>query len=206
MACLCLGGVCIPYTALVPMLLFGLRWVACQFAKVGLLPEFIAKRLGVNPSGVTVEADSACNEGCCGESTRRVGKRAKRSSSLATTASNVTASDDDDNQNLEHVDTLERWQEIFTASKNSTLFVKFTAAWCKPCKAIQPAYVALAARHPGKFITLDVDGDDCDVLSSKMKVAMMPTFVCFEGGVERGRMSGGNSGERLGEWVAEMCG
>jgi len=55
MTCLCLGGVCIPYTALFPMLIIGLQWIASKFAKVGLLPEFIAKRLGlVNGGGKEV--------------------------------------------------------------------------------------------------------------------------------------------------------
>lgn len=80
------------------------------------------------------------------------------------------------------------------------------ADWCQPCKKIQPCYSELASTYSKcKFITLDVDGDECDTLSSKMKVAMMPTFVCFKNGVEVGRMNGGNSEERLKEWVGEMC-
>ena len=52
--------------------------------------------------------------------------------------------------------------------------------------------------------TVDVDGDDCDVLSSKLRVAMMPTFICFRNGVEIGRMSGGNHPENLKSWVEKM--
>lgn len=84
--------------------------------------------------------------------------------------------------------------------------MKFTAEWCKPCKQIQPFYSTLAETYNNcTFVTLDVDGDECDMLSSKMKVAMMPTFVCFRGGEEVGRMTGGNSEEKLKEWVREMC-
>lgn len=46
MSCLCIGGVCIPYTAVLPLLLIGLQWVATQLAKVGLLPDWVAKKLG----------------------------------------------------------------------------------------------------------------------------------------------------------------
>lgn len=191
------------------MLLIGLQWIASQFAKVGMLPDFIAKRLGLHSSGkkqqqVKDASASSCDVGCCGNE-----KNASRSDSLATTATVATTSDDGEGNDelVEHVDNLERWQEIFTACKNSTLFVKFTADWCKPCKAIQPAFVSVASRYCEKstFVTLDIDGDDCDVLSSKLKVAMMPTFVCFKGGVEAGRMSGGNSGDKLGDWVTKMC-
>mmetsp|Transcript_16351 Transcript_16351/g.39131 ORF Transcript_16351/g.39131 Transcript_16351/m.39131 type:complete len:200 (+) Transcript_16351:71-670(+) len=198
MSCLCIGGVCIPYSALLPMLLIGLRWIAAQFARVGLLPDFVAKRLGV-AAQKTVVSEKKCDTGCCG-SAAKVARRGKGARRGANAANEIVE--------VEHIDNLERWQELFAACKNSTLFVKFTAEWCKPCKAIQPAYVSAASKYGNEkctFVTLDIDGDDCDVLSSKLKIAMMPTFVCFEVGNEAGRMSGGNSGENLNDWVAEMC-
>jgi len=154
--------------------------------------------------------DDSCDaNGCCGSNS-------KRSESVITTATSNTTSDEDDTDNevkVGHVETLQRWEEIYTASKSSSnnnkssiLFVKFTADWCKPCKAIQPAYVSAASSHKNcTFITLDIDGDDCDMLTGKLKVAMMPTFVCFKDGIEVGRMSGGNSGDKLNCWVADMC-
>ena len=208
MSCLCIGGVCIPYSALLPCLLIGLQWIASQFAKVGLLPDFAAKLLRMQNKKKPLE-DSCDTKGCCGSSS-------KRSESVITTATSNTTSDEDDNTDnevkVEHVETLQRWEEIYTTHKSSNnntssmIFVKFTADWCKPCKAIQPAYISAASAHKNcTFITLDIDGDDCDVLTGKLKVAMMPTFVCFKNGIEVGRMSGGNSGEKLNCWVADMC-
>lgn len=194
---------CIPYSALLPVLLIGLQWIAAQLAKVGLLPEFIAKRLGLNSAGNKQQVvGNSCDVGCCSV------KSTSRSNSVATTTTSTTSDDGEGNEEgVEHIDNLERWKEVFTACKNSILIVKFTAEWCKPCKSIQPAYVSLASKYcdKGKFTTLDIDGDECDVLSSKLKVAMMPTFVCFKGGAEVGRMSGGNSGEKMSNWVTEMC-
>ena len=211
MSCLCIGGVCIPYSALLPCLLIGLQWIASQFAKVGLLPDFVAKLLRMQ----NVKKEDSCESknGCCGSSK----SNSKRSESVITTATSSTTSDEDDNTDnevkVEHVETLQRWEEIYTTHKSSSnnntssmLFVKFTAEWCKPCKAIQPAYVSAALAHKNcTFITLDIDGDDCDILTGKLKVAMMPTFICFKDGIEVGRMSGGNSGEKLNCWVADMC-
>ena len=209
MSCLCIGGVCIPYSALLPMLLIGLQWIASQFAKVGLLPDFIAKLLRMDNKKKVVNVVSCDEKGCCGSSHKSAG----RGDSVVTSATSTCTTDDEDDDNhedvtVEHVDNLDRWEEIFTTSKTSTLFVKFTADWCKPCKAIQPAYVSAASKYNKKqytFITLDIDGDDCDVITGKLKVAMMPTFVCFRNGTEVGRMSGGNSGDKLNEWVTEMC-
>lgn len=210
MSCLCIGGVCIPYAALFPALIIALQWIASQFARVGLLPDFIAKRLGLASGGKKAksdgEDDADCKKGCCGSSnsSNATAKNAGRSDSVATTAASVASSEGDGE--VEHVDGLRRWEELFAAHEGSTLFVKFTADWCKPCKAIQPAYVSLASKYARcTFVTLDIDGDDCDVVSAKMKVAMMPTFVCLQNGVEKGRMSGGNSGDKLGDWIGEMC-
>eukprot|EP00956_Cyclotella_meneghiniana_P015872 scaffold24642_cov68-Cyclotella_meneghiniana.AAC.7 len=189
MSCLCIGGVCIPYSAVLPLLLLGLQWIAAKLARLGLLPEWIGKKLGVSATGTIESKDCCTKETCC-----------------PATESTITEATTDTEYELEHVDTLSQWETVFTSSKRSTLIVKFTADWCQPCKKIQPCYSELASTYSKcKFITLDVDGNECDTLSSKMKVAMMPTFVCFKNGVEVGRMNGGNSEERLKEWVGEMC-
>lgn len=73
-------------------------------------------------------------------------------------------------------------------------------------KQIQSCYYALCFKYNiCIFLTLDIGGDECDIISSKMKVAMMPTFVCFRNGQEVGRVTGGNNEEKLKEWVGEMC-
>lgn len=229
MSCLCIGGVCIPYAGLIPLLLFALKWVAAQLP-VGLLPDFVATRLGLQQQQQSEkETSSSCAaEGggsCCASETKKPRRRtARESSSTATTASTTTDADEtnedekkEDNNDgisggggeVEHIDALTRWTEVFTQSRQSSssslLFVKFTAEWCKPCRVIQPAYTSLAAQYPKyKFVTVDVDGDDCDALSSKLRVAMMPTFICFRSGGEVGRMSGGNNPEGLKSWVEKM--
>mmetsp|Transcript_2222 Transcript_2222/g.3265 ORF Transcript_2222/g.3265 Transcript_2222/m.3265 type:complete len:232 (-) Transcript_2222:235-930(-) len=228
MSCLCIGGVCIPYAGLIPLLLFALKWVAAQLPK-GLLPDFVATRLGLQQHQQSEKGSSSCAaEGggsCCASETKKPRRRtARESSSTATTASTTTDVDEtnedekkEDNNDgisggggeVEHIDALTRWTEVFTQSRQSSssslLFVKFTAEWCKPCRVIQPAYTSLAAQYPKyKFVTVDVDGDDCDALSSKLRVAMMPTFICFRSGGEVGRMSGGNNPEGLKSWVEKM--
>eukprot|EP00986_Skeletonema_menzelii_P007864 scaffold3128_cov145-Skeletonema_menzelii.AAC.2 len=217
MSCLCIGGVCIPYAGLIPLLLFALKWVAAQLAKVGLLPDFIAQRLGLQSE------KESCAEGggsCCAPEKQRRRRTARESSTASTAGTYVEDEKKEDNNSgdnsisigggeVEHIDTLTRWSEVFAQSKQKSLstllFVKFTAEWCKPCRVIQPTYISLAAQYPKyKFVTVDVDGDDCDVLSSKLRVAMMPTFVCFRNGGEVGRISGGNNPEGLKSWVEKM--
>jgi thiol-disulfide isomerase/thioredoxin len=37
----CVGGVCVPYSALVPLLLYGLKWIVQQLSSYGLIPSWI---------------------------------------------------------------------------------------------------------------------------------------------------------------------
>ena len=206
---------------------------------MGLLPDSLAKMLGMkNSKGETVAAISSakkagvssCNDCCSGKGGGVV--VASRCESSASTDSNCTTDTTADattttttgnnDPAVQHITTLEQWNQIFSTtqtatSKNTKLFVKFTAEWCKPCHAIQPFYASIAASNrnknnnnnndnnaSAKFITLDVDGEECDTLSSQYRIALMPTFVCFQNGEEVGRMNGGNKEDKLKEWVENM--
>jgi hypothetical protein len=43
----CIGGVCVPYTAVVPILLLALKWLAQKLANYGLLPSAIGNLLQI---------------------------------------------------------------------------------------------------------------------------------------------------------------
>jgi thioredoxin 1 len=213
MACICIGGICIPYTALLPMLLIGLRWIASQFARVGLLPEFVARRLGLSMTTNANGGGQLCNEvgrGCCGNDEGMKRSVAPSSSSSSSLDRNDGGVDGGGGGGVEHVDDLSRWESIFSSHsthESNSLFVKFTADWCKPCKSIHPAYASLSHSRHGpsrKFVTVDVDGDGCDVISGRYRIGMLPTFVYFSGGMEGGRMSGGHDEDGLIDWVDEM--
>ncbi|KAL3807699.1 hypothetical protein ACHAXA_003526 [Cyclostephanos tholiformis] len=219
MTCICIGGICIPYTALFPMLVIGFRWIACQFERIGILPQFVARRLGLrtaNTNKTMTEARGTVDgrrcgggggggggRGCCDDAG---GGKNEGVGGVASSSSSSFAAD------VEHVDDLARWEALSSScetNESSVLFVKFTADWCKPCKSIHPAYASLASsrRENGKsriFVALDVDGDGCDVVSGKYGIGMLPTFVCLVGGKEVGRMSGGHDEDGLVDWVDEM--
>ncbi|KAL7456087.1 hypothetical protein ACHAXS_000376, partial [Conticribra weissflogii] len=194
MTACCLFGVCIPYTAIVPLCLISIQWVASKLAAFGLLPEFVVKKIGIQNGKSAQSAEeviAATTGGCCPSG---------RCNSTATTDTDSTSDCIDDNDvnggngmdkaaSVETVDSIEKWDRVFSAyskSPSSILIVKFTAEWCKPCHAIQPTYLSLASKYSSskrriKFITLDVDGDECDSISSQYRVAMMPTFVLIKG-------------------------
>jgi thioredoxin 1 len=62
--------------------------------------------------------------------------------------------------------------------------VDFTAPWCGPCKAIEPALKELAAAAPGvEFVKLDIDANP--LTAARFGVLSLPTVTLFEGGEAR---------------------
>ncbi|KAK6529715.1 hypothetical protein TWF281_008878 [Arthrobotrys megalospora] len=79
--------------------------------------------------------------------------------------------------------------------KSTTIVVvDFHATWCGPCKAVAPAYAALAERltDPGKMVFTKVDVDQQKVIAQTHNVTAMPTFIMFKSGTETTRIKGAN--------------
>ncbi len=58
--------------------------------------------------------------------------------------------------------------------------VDFTAPWCGPCKAIEPALEELAASAPGvAFVKLDIDANPRT--ADRFGVLSLPTVILFAG-------------------------
>ena len=48
---LCIGGVCVPYSAVFPLIILALKWVLVRLAQMGLLPKVVADALQVSSTG-----------------------------------------------------------------------------------------------------------------------------------------------------------
>lgn len=101
----CIGGVCVPYTAVLPLLVLGLKWIATKLAQMGVLPKAIADLLQV---------DNTTNNACATKTSCCSGK----SEPLATTSSGPSKVQSLDSQ--EHFDKL-------IGNSNNTVVCKFTA-------------------------------------------------------------------------------
>ncbi|KAG7349504.1 thioredoxin [Nitzschia inconspicua] len=149
----CIGGVCVPYTAVVPLVLLAFRWCLAKLALYGLVPESIVKMMNLQ------EIQSSC---CSNTNKEEVTTKKSCCTTTGPSAVVELKSEEEFNNLLE---------------KGGKIVVKFTASWCKPCKNIQPFYDQLSAQYKDSASFLTVDVDDFDALSSKYKVAMMPTFL-----------------------------
>ena len=166
MSLCCIGGVCVPYSAVVPICLLGLKWVASKLASFGLLPKFLVDLLQLKQQPAS---ESAATSSCCANKELPCGPS--------------------------KVKVLQKQEEFDTlVSENAQIVCKFTATWCAPCKKIDPVYQQLSAGYPSaSFFTIDVD--DFDEIASTYNVAMMPTFLVLKGKEVTGTYRGSSEHE-----------
>jgi len=62
------------------------------------------------------------------------------------------------------------------------LFVDFWAAWCGPCKVMDPVVEKLAAKYSDRIVFGKVNVDEEISISSRYHVFSIPTFMVFRGG------------------------
>lgn len=167
MALCCIGGVCIPYSALLPFLAYGVQWLLAKL--IAFFPVWLQERL------------------------RPVKKVVKQSDSCCTSQ---TCSTDGDII-ISQVETNEQWNNLLQSNNNNMpviIICKFTASWCQPCKKIQPVFESLAKERDGGVFCI-VDVDDMEEIASEYKVAMLPTFLVLKGPVEVARYAGSDESQ-----------
>jgi thioredoxin 1 len=80
--------------------------------------------------------------------------------------------------------------------------VDFWAAWCPPCRQMNPVVGELAAEHPElSFVTLDADANQQTVI--EYGVLSMPTFMVFRDGAEVARFVGSRPKRRFATEIEE---
>jgi thioredoxin 1 len=165
MALCCIGGVCIPYTAIVPLLILGIQWILHKLFQAGLLPSsWMPAQLGSSGKSLAALSSDCCSHRS-GETTTasgthvRRGKQSKVGLTTTTTSSSTSSCCEADSNpsatatttttrttgTVVHCTTEDDWENLIRSSTTTVhyLAVKFTAKWCKPCQAIQPVFASL---------------------------------------------------------------
>lgn len=79
-------------------------------------------------------------------------------------------------------------QEILNADMPA--MVDFGAAWCPPCRAIEPIIKELVDDFDGKVKIAEVDVDNCRQTAGKFGIMSVPTLIFFKQGKEVDRLIG----------------
>ena len=75
--------------------------------------------------------------------------------------------------------------------------VDFWAAWCGPCRMLNPIIEQVAEELSGQINVGKVNIDDAVELAKELNIASVPTIVIFKDAQEVDRMVGVNSKENI---------
>ncbi len=81
------------------------------------------------------------------------------------------------------------------------LVVDFWAPWCAPCRAMAPAFEAVARRIEPRARLIKVNTEEAQTLAGRYGIRSIPTLVVFRGGREVGRTSGAMDAAALESWI-----
>lgn len=70
------------------------------------------------------------------------------------------------------------------------VLVDFSAVWCGPCKALEPAVKEVAGEFVGKLKVVKVDIDESPGVAARFGIRGVPTVIVVKGGREVKRQVG----------------
>lgn len=77
------------------------------------------------------------------------------------------------------------------------VFVDFWAAWCPPCRMMDPVIEELAEEFEGKILVRKLNTDLYRTVADKLNINGIPTYVVFRNGEEVWRNVGALSKKKL---------
>lgn len=85
--------------------------------------------------------------------------------------------------------TPENWETEVIKSDRPVL-VDFWAAWCGPCRVMNPIINSLAENWGDRIKIAKANVEETEAIASKYKITSIPTILIFEGGKEIERFPG----------------
>ncbi|XP_010414660.1 PREDICTED: thioredoxin H7-like [Camelina sativa] len=89
------------------------------------------------------------------------------------------------------IESRRQWRSLFDSMKcsNKLLVIDFTAAWCGPCKAMEPRVKEIASKY-SDVLFARVDVDKLMDVAGTYKAITLPAFVFVKRGEEIDRVVG----------------
>ncbi len=86
-------------------------------------------------------------------------------------------------------------KEVLQSEK--PVLVDFWAAWCAPCRMMNPTVEAVADEHKESAVVVKLNVDDNPATSQRYGIKGIPTMILFKDGKEEERIVGATSKEAL---------
>ena len=81
------------------------------------------------------------------------------------------------------------------------VLVDFWAAWCAPCRMLEPTVAAVADKYAANARVVKVNVDDNPSISQRYGIKGIPTLILFKGGKEEERVVGATSKEAIARMI-----
>jgi thioredoxin 1 len=81
------------------------------------------------------------------------------------------------------------------------VLVDFWAAWCAPCRMLEPTVVAVAEKYEASARVVKVNVDENPSVSQRYGIKGIPTLILFKGGREEERVVGATSREAISRMI-----
>ena len=88
-------------------------------------------------------------------------------------------------------------------SSRMPVFVDFWAAWCFPCRSMEPLVDEFAEEVKGRVEVFKVNVDENYETAKKYRVSNVPTYAVFVCGEEKGRGAGAKTKNNLKEFLKQ---
>jgi thioredoxin 1 len=85
--------------------------------------------------------------------------------------------------------------------KHGVTLVDFHASWCGPCRTLAPVLEQVAKEMDGKALICKVDVDSEQGVSTRFKIASVPTMILFKDGKEVKRLEGLRKAEVIKDFI-----
>jgi len=196
MSMCCIFGVCIPYSALWPIVLLFLRQIYTYF-----YPNHEEKVKGKKASPAVAESCcslTASTYTCDGDVC--VLNEEPESSGDANEASSTGVASPQPTEEPKIVEpslplNYKRdmdWENVI--GKDKTTIFRFTAKWCKPCKGLDPFYDQMSLQNTDpEVVFYNVDVDEHDEIAALNGALSIPLFVSYRAGEQIGKLSGSDT-------------
>jgi thioredoxin 1 len=81
------------------------------------------------------------------------------------------------------------------------VLVDFWAAWCAPCRMLEPTVDAVAEKYAANALVVKVNVDENPSISQRYGIKGIPTLILFKNGKEEERVVGATSKEAISRMI-----